>query len=179
MAYFVYCLIKKENLDKVSIISAIILLQPLPFIRVGGEPHFDVGALYSYHMAWVNANAHILQTVLIVGAIFFLVYNYRPLLSAMLFSFGCLDPRIGLLALPILLWYSLKIRKSKQFILYSILLILLENLPFFFYNNIGQSFITTNLNLDFGTQLYAYEWIPIYSIISLSMLIFYRFKTVK
>lgn len=180
MAFFVYHLVKKENSRVASIISAIVLLQPLPFIIGGGESSFMVGgALYvSYRMAWVNANAHILQTFLIVGAIFFLVYNYRPFISALLFSFGWLDPRMGLLALPVLVWFSLRIRKSKRFIFYSILLILLENLPFFFYGNIGQSFIALNLNIDIGSRTYAYEWIPIYSIMSLSAIIVYRFKRI-
>lgn len=178
MAFFVYVLIKKENLTVFTIISTIVLLQPLPFIIGDNQSSFRVGgALYaSYNLAWLNANAHVLQTVLIVGAIFFLVYNYRPFISASLFSFGCFDPRMGLLALPILLWYSLKIKKSKRFIFYSVLFIIIENLPFFFYNNVGQSFLAANLNLNFGSRIYAYEWIPIYSILSLSTYVFFRFN---
>lgn len=164
---------KKENVVLGTIISGIILLQPLPNLNFGMDSPSSLWIGGSYSMAWINANAHILQTVLLVGAIFFLVYSYKPLVSA-LFSFGCLDPRMGLLALPILVWYSLRVKKSKRFILYTILFLALENLPFFLYNNIGESFILADLNFNVVSQFYAYELIPIFSILCLSVLIFWQ-----
>lgn len=168
LAFFVYELVKSKNIIFVIAVSAIVLVQPLPSIIGGGEFSFSVVLLYSYYMAWCHANAHILQTVLLVGAIYFSAYR-KPFYSTLLFSFGLLDPRVALLAVPLLLWYSLKNRYLRRFMLYSLILVFVENTPFFFYHNILQALIDANLNLDVINQIYAYEWIPIYSIAALSI----------
>lgn len=180
LAYFVYRLVKNENRFFSALVIIVVLLQPLPFIVGGGEGGdvpftFGGGLFCSYMFAWINANAHILQTVLLIGSIFFLVSSYHPLFSAVLFSFGCFDPRMAFMMIPVLLYISWK-RHSTRFILYSIILLIVENLPFFFYNSIGQSFILANLNFITSYQLYAYEWIPIYSIILVSVVVIRQFK---
>jgi hypothetical protein len=75
----------------------------------------------------------------------------------------------GLLATPLLLWHAFKNRQLKPFIFYSSFIAAIENIPFLFYFNIGQSFINTNSNLFVASQFFHYEWILIYSVLALSI----------
>jgi hypothetical protein len=42
--------------------------------------------------------------------------------------------------------------------------------PFFFYGDVGLTFLQTVLKADIISQSYAYDWIPTYSVIALSLL---------
>ena len=170
LAFFVYKLVEDKKPVLAVACSMIILIQPLPKIIIGADlpPSIDFNPFSSYYGGWINGNAHILQTVLLIGAIYFLAFR-KPLWSALLFSFGLLDPRMGLLATPLLLWHAFKNRQLKRFIFYSFFFTAIENIPFLFYFNIGQSFISTNFNWFVASQFFHYEWILIYSVLALSI----------
>ena len=148
LAFFVYKIIKDKNIVLVTI-AAIIIFSP------------------SYYVGYVLANAHILQTVLLVGALYF-GFIKKPWLSALLFAFSVFDPRAALIALPLLLWYN---RKSMlKFVAGATVFLAATNLPFFFYYGIGFTFLSTEMNGNIVSQMYSYDWIPLYSVAALTII---------
>lgn len=112
-------------------------------------------------------NAHVLQVVLLLGALYF-GFAKKPWLSALLFAFGAFDPRAALLALPLLLWYN---RHSLlKFVVGVAGFLATTNLPFFFYHGIGFTFLHAEVSSGIAGQMYPYDWIPIYSIAALSII---------
>jgi hypothetical protein len=177
LAFFVYKIVKDKNLVFAAIAAIIILIEPLP------TPPINQGALnllqyrffslnpqsFSpvYYAGYVLANAHILQTILLVGALYF-GFTKRPWFSALLFAFGSFDPRAALLALPLLLWYNRK--RILPFIAGAASFLAITNLPFFFYYNIGFSFLRSETSGSIISQMYPYDWLPIYAIVTLTIL---------
>jgi hypothetical protein len=176
LAFFVYKLVKDKNYILGAIAAFIILIQPLPTpsINVPRAPLINLGLLSvnsqsfapSYYCGYLFVNAHILQTVLLVGALH-LGFVKKPCLSALLFSFGLLDPRAAIVALPLLLWYNRQ--EIRKFIIAVTAFILATNLPFFLYYGIGSTFLRTEMNSNIISQSYAYDWIPIYGVVALTM----------
>jgi hypothetical protein len=112
------------------------------------------------------ANAHVIQTALIVGAIYF-GYTKKPWLSAFVLAVSSFDPRVTLLALPLLVWYN---RKSLRiFVTGSVAFVLAFNLPFFFYNNIGLTFLEKRFNSGTIGAMYAYDWLPLAAVTALTV----------
>jgi len=179
LAFLVYKLIQNKNPVLGAVAAFVVLVQPLPTPSSNipyNEPfHFgpiDVPIQVfapSYYCGWLYVNAHILQAILLVAALYF-GYRKKPWFSALLFAFGMMDPRAGLFAVPLLLWYNRD--RLREFIVGSALFIAVTNVPFFFYGNVGLSFLQTVLNADIISQSYAYDWIPTYSVISLTLLEF-------
>jgi hypothetical protein len=177
LGFFVYKLVKNKNLILGSVAALIVLAEPLPTLAINLPPpqltHIGFLTLNpqsftpSYYCGYVFANAHVLQTFLLVAALYF-AYTKKPWMSALLFSFGIFDPRGALVALPLLLWYNRS--EIRKFLAATVAFVLLTNLPFFFYNDIGLTFLRTQVNGDVATQMYAYDWIPIYAAVALTAL---------
>lgn len=177
LAFFVYKIVRDKNLILGSVAAIIILIEPLPTPAINLPPpqlfHFWLFTLNpqsftpGYYCAYLFANAHILQTVLVVGALYF-GFSRKPFPSAMLFALSSFDPRAALLALPLLLWYNRQ--EIRRFIAVSITFVLATNLPFFFYYNIGYIFLSKEVNGNVISQLYAYDWIPLYSVAILTII---------
>ena len=177
LAFFVYKIVKDKNHILGAIAATIILIEPLPTPSINQHVttliHLWIFNLNpqsfspSYYVSYALANAHVLQTVLIVGALY-LGVTKKPWLSALLFAFGSFDPRVSLFALPLLLWYNRQ--KILQFITATITLILATNLPFFFYYGIGFTFLSKQISGSVISQMYAYDWIPQYSVAILTII---------
>lgn len=177
LAFFVYKLVKDKNLALGAIAAVIILIQPLPTPASNIPPteqlHLWIFTInsqcftLSYYCGYVYVNAHILQTVLLIGALY-LGSAKKPWLSALLFAFGLLDPRAALVAIPLLLWYNRQ--KIRQFIVATIALVLATTLPFFFYYDIGLTFLRMAMRANIVSQSYAYDWIPIYGVAALTII---------
>ncbi len=177
LAFFVYKLVKDKNLVLASVASVIVLVDPLPTLSLRYAAHnfLDIHvdnfglAVFSpgYFCGYMLGNAHVLQTILLVGALYF-GYTKKPWLSALLFTFGSFDPRAAILALPLLIWYN---RHSlTRFVAGSAIFLAVTNVPFFFYYGIGFTFIHAELNGNIAIQMYPYDWIPIYSIAALTII---------
>ena len=176
LAFFVYKLVKNRSFVVAAATAIIVLLSPIP-TPASNIPYIEpinVLGLFSinqqcfspsYYCGYVYVNAHILQTVLIVGALYFGATK-KPVWSALFFSFGLLDPRATLVAIPLLLWYIRQ--KMRRFILASVAFVSVTILPFFFYNGIGLAFLRMGLSINIIGQSYAYDWIPIYAVIALT-----------
>ncbi len=169
LAFFVYKLVKDKNLFFASIVAVIILVAPSLFLPSAGYSIVNSLQTFSpnYYSGYFLANAHILQTVLLVGALYF-GFTKKPWLSALLFAFGSFDPRGALFALPLLSWYN---RHSiKKFIFGSTVFLLVTNLPFFLYYGVGFEFLQATFSAATTSQMFFYDWIPIYAVTSLSIL---------
>ena len=177
LAFFVYRLIENKNFFLGVIAAVIVLVDPLLIApsasySIAGFFHYRMLSLHvqtfspSYYWGYLLANAHILQAVLLVGAIYF-GFAKKPWLSALLFAFGVFDPRVALFALPLLLWYNR--RSLWTFIGGSVAFLAATNLPFFFYNGIGFAFLATEAKASIISQMYVYDWIPLYAIAALSI----------
>jgi hypothetical protein len=191
LAYFVFKLVKDKSLFLAAVAVLIVLVQPI--LITPSIMYDDLNFLHyrmisldvqtyspSYLCGYTLANAHVLQTMLLVGAIYF-GYSKKPLLSALFLTFGAFDPRIALVSLPLLLWYN---RKSLvKFIGGTAVLLAATNLPFFLYSGIGESFVSLVLKGSVVSQMYLYEYIPLYSIAALTILEFatvlYNYKNAK
>ena len=145
LAFFVYELVKNKNFVLAAFTAVILLVDPLPSIlmystsshhniRLGHARLEPSSVLASYYGGYSLGNAHILQAVLLVGALYF-GFTKKPWLSALLFAFGTFDPRAALIALPLLVWYNRQ--KIIQFSAGAAVFVAAMNLPFFFYYGIG------------------------------------------
>jgi len=168
LAFFVYKLVKDKSLCLGAITAVLVMIDPLPSIMTNSAGvTLNLGSFApSYLLGYALVNAHILQTVLLVGALYF-GYAKKPWLSALMLAFGLLDPRAALLAFPLLLWYNRQ--KLLQFIVGSAAFIAITNLPFFFYYGIGFSFLKAEVNGNIISQMYPYDWIPLYAVATLTI----------
>jgi len=176
LAFFVYKLVKDKNLFLGAVAAVIILIQPLPTPSINSPPAplinlglFSVNSQAfapGYYCGYLFVNAHILQAVLLLGALY-LGFAKKPWLSALLFAFALLDPRAAIVALPLLLWYNRQ--KIRHFLIATAIFVLATNLPFFLYYNIGSTFLRTVMNTYIISQSYAYDWIPIYGVVALTI----------
>jgi hypothetical protein len=177
LAFFVYKMVKDKNPVLGTIAVFIILIEPLPIPPINQTAFhllyyrfFSLSPQFfspSYYVGYVLGNAHILQTSLLVGALYF-GFAKRPWLSALLFAISIFDPRASLLALPLLLWYNRK--RLRSFIVGAASLITITNLPFFFYHNIGFTFLRSEMNSNIVTQMYPYDWIPLFAVATLTVI---------
>jgi len=169
LAFFVYKLVKDKNIVLGSVAAVIVLLDPLPSILMNSSNVSLNFASFAptYYLGYDLVNAHILQTILLVGALYF-GFAKKPWASALLFTFGALDPRGALLALPLLLWYNRQ--NELKFIAGTGAFLAATNLPFFFYHGIGFSFLATEVNRNIVSQMYQYDWIPLYSVAALTVI---------
>ena len=147
LAFFVYKMVKDKNLTLASVVAVIILVQPLPTPPLSqflNDPlHHQLALinlpsfLPTYIIGYGVVNAHVLQTILLVAAMYF-GFIKKPWISAFMFCLGVFDPRAALFAFPLLLWYNR--HKLRQFIGGATLFIAVTNVPFFFYQDIGLTF---------------------------------------
>jgi hypothetical protein len=176
LGFFVYKLVKDKNLILAVLACVVVLLDPLPSLPINQAQiqllHYRFTSInlqtfsWGYYWGWVCGNAHILQPILLIGAMYFGV-SKKPWLSALMFAFGSFDPRFALMALPLIVWYNRK--TISAFTVGTIIFLSTTNLPFFLYYGIGFAFLNANLRGSIISQMYAYDWIPFYSIIVLTL----------
>ena len=177
LAFFVYKLVKDKNIFLGVAAAVIVIVEPILFTpsasySIFGFFHYRMLSLHvqtfspTYYCGYQLANAHILQTVLLVGALYF-GYAKKPWISALLFAFGVFDPREALFALPLLLWYNRGL--LEKFIGGTAAFLAATNLPFFFYNGVGYAFLSTETKASIVSQIYLYDWIPLYAVSALSL----------
>jgi hypothetical protein len=176
-AFFVYKLVKDKNLILAALASTIVILAPLPSFPIDQAAQAQLFYRFtsirlqtfswSYYWGWAVGQAHILQTVLLTGAMYFGT-SKKPWLSALMFTLGAFDPRFALMALPVILWYNRK--NILRYAAATISLLSLTNLPFFLYHGIGFAFLNATVSTRIISQMYAYDWIPFYSILALTLI---------
>jgi hypothetical protein len=177
LGFFVYRLVEDKNLFLAAAVALIVILDPIliaPSISYDmvNFLHYRAYSLQvqtfspSYLCGYTLANAHILQTVLLVGALYF-GFIKKPKASALLLVLGAFDPRSVLFVLPLLLWYN---RHSIwRFIGWTAILLAITNLPFFLYGGVGFAFLNSVFSGEVVFQMYLYDWIPIYAAAALTI----------
>jgi hypothetical protein len=177
LAFFVYKLVKDKNPILAGLACVLVLIDPLPSLPIGQTQIQLLNYRFTsinlqtfssaYYWGYVCGNAHVLQTILLVASMY-LGISKRPWLSALVFAFGSFDPRFALLALPLIVWYNRK--NISTFTAGTIAFLSASNLPFFFYNGVGSAFLRATVSAGIVSQMYAYDWIPLYSILILSLI---------
>lgn len=151
LAFFVYKIVKDKKLLWGGTAAFIVLIAFQP----------------GYFWGYAQANAHVIQAVLLVGSLYF-GFSKKPWLSALLLAVGAFDPRGALLALPLLLWYNRQ--KLWKFGVGTVAFLAAFNLLFFFYHNIGLNFLQTEVNGTIVSQIYSYDVLPIFAVATLTIL---------
>ena len=177
LAFFVYKLVKDKDAILAVLASVVVLIDPLPSLPIGQSTlnlfHYRFTSInpqtfsWSYYWGYVCGNAHVLQPVFLVGAMYF-GFSKKPWLSALMFALGSFDPRFALLALPLIVWYNRK--TLSRFVAGTVLFLAATNLPFFLYHGIGFAFLNATVSTRIISQMYAYDWIPFYSILALTLI---------
>jgi Glycosyltransferase family 87 len=151
VAFFVYKIVKGKNALLGAVVAFLVLVQPST----------------GYYDGYVTGNAHVIQVAFIVGAMYF-GFAKKPWFSAILFTLSAFDPRASLIALPLLLWYNRQ--RLWQFIAGSAVFLAVTNLPFFFYYNIGLTFLHLNVNGRRVLVMWGYDWLSIFAVAVLSLM---------
>ncbi|MCW3994644.1 MAG: hypothetical protein NWE98_00655 [Candidatus Bathyarchaeota archaeon] len=181
LAFFVFRLTEDKPLTLASVVAVIVLVNPLLFLpslcgsySITGFLHYRIVSLHlqtispSYYAGYLLGNAHILQNTLIVGALYF-GYVKKPWLSALMFTFGALDPRAALFSLPLLMWYNRGV--IRKFVAGSAIFLTAANLPFFFYHGVGFALFQSNFRASINLfDFIVYDYIPIFSVASIGLL---------
>lgn len=175
LAFFVYKLVEDKNLALTILACVIAIIDPLPSLPLNqasmNSLHYRFTTInpqtfsLGYYGGYICGNAHVLQPVFLVGAMYF-GFVKKPWLSGLMFALGVFDPRFALLALPLIVWYNRK--TLLRFIAGSALFLTVMNLPFFFYHGIGFELLRANASGYIVSQMYSYDWIPFYAVLMLT-----------
>lgn len=161
LAFILYKLLQNKPLILGCIAAVVIMLLPVADLNNFGLMYLFQG----YYWGYALANAHVIQTALIIAAIYF-GFVKKPWLSALVLSIASFDPRITLLAIPILLWYNRGY--LRKFVVGSVAFIAAFNAPFFFYNNVALTFLEKRVNGGTIGAMYAYDWLPIAAVAAIT-----------
>jgi len=156
IAIMLYGLLKGRGLLTTSVVTAAVLLFPLPFLT----PQF--GLSLSYYWQWAEGQSKVLDTFLLLLS-FYLAKGGRPRLSGFVFALGAFDPRFALLGLPVLAIYS---TKFKQSLLYAAGTLALLNLPLL-YPLTAAGFLHMVFSSGISTSPTWYDFIPTAALVSL------------
>jgi hypothetical protein len=155
MAYMLYCLLGKKGLAVTFVVIVIALLQPFP------TPQW--GASVSYYWQWGEGQAKVLETFLLLLSLY-LGFRKKPLLSGVALAFGFFDPRFGLLALPMFVYYNWgALRKAFG----SLGVMLVASNLMLLYPGLGGGFIGMVFGSGLMTPLYYYSLIPFFTMLAL------------
>jgi hypothetical protein len=146
-----YLLEKKHPAVAFAVLVTVLLMpQPLP----------GRGLSVSYFSQWTEGQAKILLTFLLLFS-FYLGYNGRPKLSGIIFAIGCFDPRFGLLALPLFLFYNKS--KLKASVGFAAIALVSSNL-LLLYPGVAKGFVTMIVNTGASTPFFESTLIPAFMI---------------
>ncbi len=154
MAFLLYNLLNKKSLP-IILMVAIIVFAPFPL------PHW--GPIATYFWQWAEGQAKVFETFLFLLA-FYLGTRGKPHLSGIAFAFAAFDPRFALLSLPLFLFYNKS--KLRAAITAAVGMLLLTN--FWLFNSAtGAGFVSMVFGIGLNTALYAYAFIPLFTLIAL------------
>jgi hypothetical protein len=163
-AYGKNMFLRKETFALFSVTLWFALLQPL----VPSVSNLTFWS-WSYWRLWVEGEARVLQTLLIVLTFYLILRDSKY--SGLTFVLGSFDPRMSLISLPLIFYLCRKRRNLRKFALSTLVSFVGIYVPTLLYANLGTQFFSTILINDFA--IYSYEWIPILTIISLAITIIY------
>ncbi len=151
VVFFVYKIVKDKSALTGAVVAFLVLVQPST----------------GYYDGYVTGNAHVIQVFFIAGALYFGLAK-KPWISAILFTLSVFDPRASLVALPLLLWYNRQ--RLWRFIAGSAVFLAVTNLPFFFYYDIGMTFLRLKVDMPRLLVMWGYDWLSIFAVAVLSFM---------
>ncbi len=157
IAFLIYRLLENKRLAAVAIVSIIALLLPFPL------PGW--GASASYYWQWAECQSKVLNTFLILLS-FYLGKRKRPYLSGIVFGLSFFDPRFALVSIPLFITYNKTMLRASSKA--TILSFGVSNLPLL-YPGTGSAFIQMVLNAGLATPVYPYAYIPLLTILAISI----------
>ena len=157
LALMIYRLLEEKHLAVISTVLVVALLLPFPIA--------NWGASASYYWQWAEGQSKVLDIFLIVLACY-LGKNNKPILSGIFFGLSFFDPRFSILSIPLFLSYNRE--KLGLSSLTAVASLAVSNLPLL-YPGIGTGFIQMILGGGLETPLYPYAYIPLMTILALSI----------
>ncbi|MDA4112217.1 MAG: hypothetical protein OK439_06725 [Thaumarchaeota archaeon] len=154
----------KRVMDKrtaafLSVALLFVLLQPLVFPL----SNFTLWS-WSYWRLWEQGQARVLQTLFLVLSFYLLLKKSK--FSGLAFVLSSFDPRMSILALPLMVYLGLKLKNLRQLTLSTFLSFAVIYVPTFLYANLWQQFYDS---IFLNTiSIYSYEWIPLLTVIFLT-----------
>ena len=154
MAFLLYSLLCKKSVA-ITLAVAVIVFIPFPL------PHW--GPIATYFWQWAEGQGKVFETFLFLLA-FYLGNRNKPHLSGIAFGLAAFDPRFGLLSLPLFLLYN---RSNLRVAVGTGVGALLLSNFWLFYPATGAGFINMIFATGVKTTLYAYAYIPLFTLLSL------------
>jgi hypothetical protein len=155
IALLLYKLLENKNPIAAFLLLVLVVLLPYP---MPGR-----GLSVSYFMSWVEGQAKILLTFLLLLS-FYLGYKSKAALSGVVFALGAFDPRFAILALPLFLFYNKnKLRNA----LITMIVVLVAFNAIVFYPGAAQGFFNMIVSSGDTTPFYTPSWIPLIMIVCL------------
>lgn len=154
MALMLYRLLYKKGLAAILVVAAFVFL-PFPL------PHW--GPVATYFWQWAEGQGKVFETFLFVLS-FYLGFTGKPKASGVTFAFAAFDPRFGLLGLPLFLFYN-KNRMGAA-VKTGVVALIISNI-ILFYPATALGFWNMIFNRGFGTAMYAYAFIPFFTLVTL------------
>lgn len=150
-------LLKGKGLLLNLAVAVVVLLQPFP------AP--NGGLSMTYFWQWGEGQAKVLETFLLILT-FYLGRAQKPRLSGVALGLAAFDPRFALIALPLFLTYNRRRMLSSAVAAFGTFVV--SNLMLL-YPGMGSGFMTTLLGSGLSTPLYPYACIPLFAVLSLSV----------
>lgn len=170
IAALVWKILSPKSIKEYVLLAAVLFMAlwtPLEGLNFNSY-YLSHGISAPYFGQFQSGESKILELCIILGALFYAKRN--SILGGFLLVLSAFDPRFTLMALPLFAYivyqnkgYSKVIKGSGGALLFLIL-------PFVpYYNTMGQYLALNQFNL---TTFYAYEWIPFYALLSLTLAYF-------
>ena len=155
MALLLYKLLDKKGSAVTLAVAVVVLLLPI-FLP-------DRGFSVSYYMQWVEGQAKVFLTFLLLLS-FYYGKSDHPKLSGIIFGLVFFDPRFALLGLPLFFFYN---TKNLQVSIVTMIAALLTSNLMIFYPGNRHGFTNMILTSGFSTPFYTPSWIPTFTILAL------------
>jgi hypothetical protein len=161
IALLLYELIKERRLSVIIPAVVAVLLVPLPL----PTPEWSISI--SYYWQWAEGQSKVLDTLLILSALY-LAKSNRPRLAGVALAFAAFDPRFAVLALPLFVTYSDR-KVVRRSLAVAALAFVFINLPLF-YPAMGLGFLEMVFTSGLPTPPYWYTFIPILALSTLMLI---------
>jgi len=119
---------------------------------------------WSYWRLWVEGEARVLQTALLVLTFCLILRDSR--FAGLAFVLSSFDPRMSVLSLPLILFLCLKMGNLRRFVATSLVSFAAVYAPTLLYANLGSQFGATAFIRDFS--IYSYEYVPVVSVAAIT-----------
>ncbi|MGP8125895.1 MAG: glycosyltransferase family 87 protein [Nitrososphaerales archaeon] len=158
MAIMTYRLVRSKGAAVTLIVATVVLLQPSPTLQWGLS--------VSYYWQWAEGQAKVLETFLLLLSFYFGAQG-KPRLSGAALGLAAFDPRFALIAVPLFLVYNKP--NLRRAVAGAVGMALASNFAFLF-PGVAPGFVTTMLNAGITTPIYYYSYIPLLTVVCLTIL---------